>query len=31
VDNHQPTIITVTCEDGRYSTIHSTYYCYYQN
>jgi len=30
VDDHQPTIAPVTCEDGRYSTIHSTYYCHYQ-
>ena len=29
VDNYEPTIITVTCEDERYSTIHSTYYCHY--
>ena len=29
VDDHQPTMVAVTCEDRRYSTIHSTYYCHY--
>jgi hypothetical protein len=29
VDNHLPRINPLTCKDGEYSTIHSTYYhCY---
>ena len=29
VDHQVPIIIPLTCRDGRYSTIHSTYYhCY---
>ena len=29
VDNQLPRINPLTCKDGRYSTIHSTYYhCY---
>ena len=28
-DDSGTDIVTLTCEDGRYSTIHSTYYCYY--
>lgn len=29
VDYQVPSIIPLTCGDGRYSTIHSTYYHYY--
>jgi hypothetical protein len=28
VDDRHDTIIILTCDDERYSTIHSTYYCY---
>jgi hypothetical protein len=28
VDDRHDTITLLTCDDGRYSTIHSTYYCY---
>ncbi len=30
VDYQVPSIIPLTCGDGRYSTIHSTYCHYYQ-
>ena len=30
VDYAVPSIILLTCRDGRYSTIHNTYYHYYQ-
>ncbi len=30
VDYAAPSIIPLTCDDGRYSTIHSTYCHYYQ-
>ena len=30
VDYAVPSIIRLTCGDGRYSTIHSTYCHYYQ-
>jgi hypothetical protein len=28
VDERPETIIPLTCDDERYSTIHSTYHCY---
>ena len=31
VDYRVPSIITLTCGDEEYSTIHSTYYHYYLN